>query len=456
MGFNRMLNALIEKHGSSSADICKATGLSRSYVSKIRSGGFLPADYRTVLEIAGALALSGEELYSLSGCYLAEKSGMEETWSALESLHKPRDPVHPGEPAAVTPGSVEGLEQVLGVVRAVAHRENSRLCLFLTPVSDALQQLAGAVCMAAGSADIQWITLLDSRNASMNLRIYAHIVSSLLAHPAHVHALQGDAAFLHHHTPFPCFLLSGQYILLLSETGDRALCLADAPPMCLYREQFDKSLRLTVPFISCYADVADFMQDIRLFPAAAGERMADVYILNKTPCVILESPASDIHSYIAPVENADTVAEQYIRFLRTSAARIQHMFTLFPEDGPDIFLNKEDFCELTPHLTKPLPHDLRRSLLQRLAGLADAGEIHPHMLRTPSFLDSPLHLVNIWTDGHIILLYDLGDRYRIFTAFEPGIADSLIKIIQSMRKCSVLRTTEETTDILRRTLEQNQ
>ncbi|MBQ8927629.1 MAG: hypothetical protein IJ055_05055 [Oscillospiraceae bacterium] len=458
-----MLNQLIEKHPVRSAALCSGTGRSRAYISKVRSGGFVPSDYGTVLDLARAIGLDEAETMRLTECYQAAKApeSLQGAWTAFDACFtlRPSVPVPAEGAAALRHGQlIGGREAVLQAVQGLT-RNARQLCMFVTPLQDALRDICVCVCAGAGSgAPVRWVTLLDDTEhaADRNTDVFLNVLRTLLVRNTGSRALKGNVDFLLRHTVHPFYILSERALLLLNADGDSAVYLEAPELLRVYAAQFDACEASAAEYVHSYEDVERFLRDIPAFTARCGAADPELYVIKKYPCLVLESLTSDIHQYIADMEHADTIADLYISFLSEVGANIRRMHSIFPEEGLDTYLNSEEFYEITKHFTKPIPTALRRGLLGKLVGLCDDGEVVPYLLRMPGLRDSSLYVENIWSDGRMILMYDFGEHYRIFTVYDPDMAQAVIRYIGSMVKCGILRTKEASVRIIREALQEYQ
>lgn len=467
MEFHELLNDLIEKHNIRSADICSKAGLNRAYVSKVRNGGFVPSEYQTVLDMANVIGLNSTESIRLFRSY-QEAKAPDHQKNALKLFNAFYQLRPPSSEAPLSDKSISlkngivisGQENVLKAVRSLSESAKQFVLLFVTPFQNLLKQVCESVCITADKdIPIKWLTLLDNteRGHDLNLVIFANILPINLVHIAQIGGVKGDINFLNHSTIFPFFIVSEQGVLLLNADADRAMYLDSKEVVSLYSGQFAQNAERAVPFLRRYDDAETFLKDASQFSSLSveAEKDSEMYVIKKVPCLVMESSTLDIYNYIADIENADKIAESYIQFLGATSENLKRIINVFPEDGLDSYLYDEEFYEISRHLTKTIPIELRRKLLQNFVEMSKTDNVIPYMLRLPGFQDSPLYMVNIWKDGRMILMYDFDDRYHIFTAFDKGIADSVIDYIQAMQKCGILRSKEESVQIIQNMLAEN-
>lgn len=467
MEFHEILNDLIEKHNIRSADICSKTGLNRAYVSKVRNGGFVPSEYQTVLDIANAIGLHPAESIRLFRSYQKAKAPdhMKNALKCFNAFYQLRPPSREGQHSdssiALENGIViSGQENILKAVIRVSESAKQSVLLFVTPYQDPLKQVCETVCMTTDKdIPIKWLTLLDNteRGHDLNLVTFINVLSTYIVHDAQIEGIEGNMDFLNHSTVFPFFLVSEQGVLLLNGDADRAMYLDSREAVSLYSEKFFQNGKAAVPFLQRYNDAETFLRHAPQFSSLSveAEKDSEMYVIKKTPCLVEESSIPNIHNYIADIEKSERIAEMYIQFLGAISDNFKKIINVFPEDGLDSYLYSEEFYEISRHLTKTIPIELRRKLLWNFVERSESGDFIPNMLRLPGFQDSALFLVNICQDGRMLLMYDFDDKYYIFTAFNKDIADSIISYIQAMQKCGILRSKEESVQIIRNKLSEN-
>lgn len=464
MEFHELLNDLIEKHNIRSADICSKAGLNRAYVSKVRNGGFVPSEYQTVLDMANVIGLNSTESIRLFRSYQEAKAPEHQKnalkcFNAFYQLRPPSsEALHYDKSITLKNGIViSGKENVLKAVMSLSESAKQSLMLYVTPYQNPLKKVCETVCLTTDkNIPIKWLTLLDTteRGHDLNLVTFINMLSIYIVHDAQIRSVKGDIDFLNHSTAFPFFMVSEQGVLLLNADADSAMYLDSQEAVSLYSGQFAQNAERAVPFLQRYNDAETFLKDTSGFSSlpAESENDSEMYVIKRTPCLVMESSTVDIYNYIADIENADKIAESYIQFLGATSEKLKKIINCFPEDGLDSYLYGEEFYEISRHLTKTIPIELRRKLLQNFVEISKTDAVVPYMLRLQGFQESSLYMVNIWKDGRMLLMYDFDDKYYIFTAFDKDIADSVIDYIQAMKKCGILRSKEESVQIIRNML----
>ena len=462
MKFHNMLNKMIDSHHARSQDICAAVGLNRAYVSKIRSGKFVPSDYQTILDIASAINLTDEEMCRLSESYQASKapedlSSAQMTFNALYRLTPPENIFFPTENAKPLKNSrlISGKKRVLQAVSQIASSAGS-LMLFVTPYSDILKQVCNTASLTAGKNIIlKWLIVKDvsPMGWQINLSVFTNMLTALFVHNAQIMNIKGELDFINKSIAFPFYIISENELLILNPEADRAIFFNDSRIVTEFTGKFSENAVNSSTYIKGYSDVREFFSDTEKFKISESENEPenDLYILKKYPCISFAANLSLIHNYIYDTGDKNELADTYIKFLNKFES-VKTIYSIFPEDTIDIFLNCENFCEFGEHLSKPVPAELRRKMLEKVTDQSETDESVPNILRLPGFQNSSLYFINIITDGQMIFFYNFNDGYHIFTAYDKDIADSIVSYINSMRKCGIIRSKEDSVNIIRRKL----
>ncbi len=127
----------------------------------------------------------------------------------------------------------------------------------------------------------------------------------------------------------------------------------------------------------------------------------------------------------------------------------------------DSFFSTEEFYECGKQFSKSISKELRNNMLKKKLERkdhvnenntedesTDKEKILFNMLRLPGFENSTLELVNIISNGNMILVYNLGNSYRIFFAQSKTITNSLIDYIDFMINTGILWDDENSKNIL--------
>ncbi len=347
---------------------------------------------------------------------------------------------------------IAGKENVFDCIRNIALSADHSVMMYITPFNDVWKQLCDIVCLSVKKdIQIQWLTITDDsvNGRQNNLSVFTNLLSSLFVCNAHVGKIKGDLHFLIQNTAFPFYIIADKDIILLSEGAEAALYFNANETVSLYTEKFSRTAKECLPFVQGYSNVNLFFGNINnmVLPDAND----DLYIIKKYPCILFEANMHYIYDYIADIENSKELAEAYVKFLG-SFTSINSICNVFPENMLDSYLHDERFYECSEHFSKPIPVELRRTMLQKMIDSTDTDYALPYMLRLPGLQNSSLYLVNVFSGGQIILFYSFEDSYHIFTVFDKDIADSIISYIHSMMKCGILRSKDSSVDIIRQKL----
>ena len=347
---------------------------------------------------------------------------------------------------------IEGKKNVLGSIRQVTLSSENDLMVYITPFSDVLKQLCIMVCLSAKKdININLLTIKDDsiNGRQNNLSTFTNLLSSLLICNAKVGKINGNMEFLLKNTAFPFYIITDKEVILFSEDAESAMFFNADDVVSLYRKMFAGSAEQSQPFIQKFSNAIDFFDNIDyVFFTKKDE---DLYIIKKYPCIVFESNTQLIYDYIADVDEAQKLAKNYVKFLGCFT-NIKSVNNVFPENTIDSYLHDECFYECSKHLSKSIPIELRRTMLEKLIDWSADEKAKPFMLRLPGFQNSALYLVNIFSGGQIILFYSFENSYHIFTADDKDIADSIISYIHSMLRCGILRSKDDSVEIMRQKL----
>ena len=322
---------------------------------------------------------------------------------------------------------IQGKEFVLQAVRFVlqGQQDTERIDLQLQPNdADLVRTVQNCIMKLPEQVVCNWQLFLHQRLKSMvyaeNLELLSYSMPLLLTCRMHVRYQYAklDEFFLHQRFPF--LIRNGQKLLLITKDCMTGMYFDDPETVQFYAGAMQKSFEKSKSFCSMYQDLSVFFRDTVLekFTASAC-RNADLYVVKKNPCISSGFEIEEMRQHIVD-DMPGKVASQYyamlLKIIQNTAS--QHMF--FTEDGMRELMEIEEYYEFLPGITKSIQKPIRYRILQNVIGMAQKSDyMQYHMIHHSLLSFRTLTLMNIWSDGKVLLVFHLEQENRFY---DPGYA----------------------------------
>ena len=457
--FGDVLQQYMQQNSLRSVDFCTLLRISKSYFSKIKNGTAIPQDFAMITEMADILQLNPEETEHFFTAYKVSRFGpnYQRIESAIQVLSQaamfPESAITEPEMLPQNGKMIQGKEFVLQAVRFVlqGQQDTERIDFQLQPNdADLVRTVQNCIMKLPEQVVCNWQLFLHQRLKSMvyaeNLELLSYSMPLLLTCRMHVRYQYAklDEFFLHQRFPF--LIRNGQKLLLMTKDCMTGMYFDDPETVQFYAGAMQKSFEKSKSFCSMYQDLSVFFRDSALgkFTASAC-RNADLYVVEKNPCISSGFEIEEMRQHIVD-DMPGKVASQYyamlLKIIQNTAS--QHMF--FTEDGMRELMEIEEYYEFLLGITKSIQKPIRYRILQNVIGMAQKSDyMQYHMIHHSLLSFRTLTLMNIWSDGKVLLVFHLEqeNRFMILVMREKSIASALIAYFRYLRESGIALGKEE-------------
>ncbi len=458
MRFYEVLTELMVKHKLKGVQIYDKLGIKKSYFSKIKNGSILPPDFLMVLALCNTMGLDELEREQMSITYQNEKISTKYglASAAFHQLYRIGFPALSGcTPFSPMPEAViQGSEMVKRAFLSVVQQAQS-VKLLMTPLCcenlliDVFAALPEELC-------VEWIMPLDKTEvgAERNMASFISALPALFLHCGSVRGMYTDLEDLMHMSVFCYWCITNHGVLLLSNDCCKAQYLNTPDIIALYLSQFEELQRQTFLFMNVFDNAESFLRlTSTISPDTTPDNRNEIYILKNAPCILMERPKDDFFRYVADIDNSTEIIEMYYNFLVNCSLKKKVKVT-FTEQGLYDFIHSDVFYETSKHLSKNIPKEMRLlSLYDMIENAEIDNSITPHIMRLPDYGKGSLYLMNLFTSGRIILLYDFGKQYRIADVNDSKITNFLISYQEALQNAEFISDEKSAIDMIKKELE---
>ena len=465
LSFGEVLQHLMKLHQVKGVDLCRELGIKKAYLSRLISGKIQPRDYALVKCIADALQLTNSEKELLTNAYKVSKFGREflTLEYAIENIYKMKLPVNHSEYAASDRlpehgAMVNGMEQITEIVHVLLSEEDTAELLFIPENSEFCNLLLKACPNSVKK--IHWLIYLDEseENTHRNLELFAEAVPLMMIFPAEVRFHYTEIEKYSEGTPFPHIVISSKGMLMIERNCESACYFQYTEMVKRYRDYVKERYETAAKFISVFQSYEAFLCNWKELLGNAGkENQEDLLIVEKYPCIIHEASGEDIRTHIKNTECAYTQAQAYIEFQQWTSQCVRTQEIIFTESGIDEYFQMNEFYEFSKQITKSIAKPQRKQFFEKLIAYStQISGLVPELLRVPLFENSSIRLINVWSGGTVLLLFQYEEAYRIVLLQEKTIAAAFWEYFGKLKQGGLLLSKKETLEVMREYLKKYQ
>ena len=454
--FGKKLSEIMLSHKMSSVELCEKLDMKKSHFSKIKNGRLLSASYDMIEDISRVMSLSPEEKLELAEAFQYDRSTsaskfVSRAFTKLYSITYPTIPAAYLKACAPQPGKgICGFEELIAAAVWLC-QEAGYVRLLGSPIyarsefAECLFDSLGEDCM------VTWLVPLDKNDTGINFLSIVNAIPALLIRNISPCGFETDVNSFIESSQY-CFRLStDKGMILFDKEAENGVFLDEESFVDAERQHFDALIERTAPFISVYSDAVPFLQDMM----TSGKDMitgGELYLIKKTPCYLMETNARFIYEYISDIDNKELIAENYIRFLQQYINDTTVTHDIFFEDGMQIVLEGKKLREMLS-FSKEIPLELRENSLHKAVRLARECDLNSYnALRFPAIRMSDNTIVNIKTNGMILIMVDFGGKCYISVIYNKRITDMFVDYLKKLEKWGIIRSKEDTLRMMEKEL----
>lgn len=464
MEFYELLNEFMDRHSVRAVDLCTKLDLKKAYFSRIRNGTLLPSDYQLVYDLAKLMQLTAEESKALTLAYQASKTNTKcgLAYKAFNKLYEIEMPVERGRSDVCHNTSLSngrllsGSDEVINAAVGVMLSAKEKICLFLKPEHDELMNALSET--ALNTAALKWLMPMEqgTKSSEHNMDSFVNAIPVLLSgrtdlrgHYVHLEEYFSSLAF-------PYYIVNESELLLFSRDLNNGLYLNEADTVGYYIRAFDENFENGIQFMKLYNELDTFFAEYdSIMDFRSNSSQIDIYVVEKNPCISQEVGTDDIQAHIAEEHRSQQTANAYIQLLRRGYSDITTIYSIFTEDGLQEYLDSEEYYEIGSHLSEPLTKDFRLDALNKMMSYSAVSDNYvPMIVRLPIFDKTNLDLINMWSDGKMIGLFNFKDSFSILLLNEASIVSSFLDYYRMLIKCGLVRTKEDTLELMQKRIDE--
>ncbi len=462
MKFHEVLSEIIDVHSVRSVDICEKLGLKKAYLSRIRSGSLVPPNFDVIDKIAGMLNVSADEYSRLAYAYQEEKtvkkySESSKAFTTLYCISMPT-PCDSIDRLQLSNGQFfcdeEAVKKALIKVAASAERT---LKLYYRPEHDKIIDVFGGLVLNVKDG-FEWLIPLEktSESSELNMDSFINAIIVILSKKAEIKGQYIHIEEYPEYSVFPYYIANEKEILLFSRNCQNALYLNSAESVRLHCKSFDSIFNNSIPFMKLYDDISTFLVDFdSIMHFKNSNSKPDIYIIEKYPCIVFDLKYTELESHAAKSNDSIDLAKMYEGFMQKCSVDIGKIYNIFSDSGLNNFLTAEEYYEFKYGLSKSLSKELRFNALKNLLDNSSFSDnYNPMIIRLPIVNSTNVHTINIWSDGKMLIMFDLNGKYYIALLNENSIVKAFLDYLRMLIKCGLIRSKEETLEIMSKSLDE--
>lgn len=449
MLFHDVLSRLIEAKGFRASEICEGTGIKKSYLSKLRKGTLFPSSWSVIHKIACFLELSDDEYERLcctfkSECLSPEIQAAEQ---AFEQLCRPKYTLTPAAAGGDAPDLQNGtVLQKAAVIPAL----QKMLCgteavrILDIPANPEIRTAVFQALAAAPHIQIRLLLCLNSKDISAeNLQTAADVLPLQFHADCEVRILHLPANGHLRCAPFPLMISADDRLLLLNGSGTEGQYLHgdSAKP---YLHAFDRQYEAASSGMAVYHQPTDFLQNWQRWLAPQnGEDSSVMYVICKSPGIILEATQQDVRDHINNEFSSEQLVVLFNQMMRNLVLSPCKMVTLFWREGVSELLHAPEYYEYGKILSKTLSLNRRLVLFRKAIDNTKYSNLTDYGLFLPPYRKSQVFGVNLWSDGRMLFIFEDGADLHISVFRDKSIVNTILAWIAALKSCGMITGKEE-------------
>lgn len=238
-------------------------------------------------------------------------------------------------------------------------------------------------------ADVRQIIAFDASGSLEdinlhNLKCFCSIFPICLLSKRHYHPYYyyDNTLTARYTDPYPYFLVTHSCVVCLSEDGGQAMLLRGADQVEGYHRHFQTLLERCHPLIQYTSDPVEILESYD-----SCTDMDGFYMIMDQPCFGRFYDEATIGQYLRAElpfhDRLEGVARKRFGKLRT----VERFYTLFTRGGVERFCQTGSLDDFPVAFVAPFPPEVRRQLLNALAGHIRSGDITGRILSPGTFPD---------------------------------------------------------------------
>ncbi len=463
MLFAQIINQMITDRGIRAVDICKQTGISKASLSKMCSGAVLPASWSSVHAIAQVLQLSRSEYSQLcsaykEACFQPEMLAADRTVQMLYTLGTGKDDTGTfAETAplqALSNGTVLHGDDVNAALRTLFRQSAENVRMFSITENNTLSAQFCHLLVSNPSAKNRLLVVLDDKDISAeNLQAAADTMQLLFQIQCDVRAVYLPRDGFLKSSPYPLFLAADARLLLLNTEGTAAMYL-EGETAAPYLHYFDQKYASGFDCAAVYRSPETFLLDWQrlLIPRCPNDPSL-FFAITKTPSIVMEASQDDIRDHISDEQQVGSIAEMFNLMLRNLILNTSSIADLFWREGVDDLLYAPEYYEYGKSISKHVASERRITMFRNKLEDKESDQSSDFGMIMQPYPDSNIVLINLWSDGRMLIMYDTEDGINITVIHEKSTVSTFLAWIRAMQRFGIITKKDETLRFCRAALQ---
>lgn len=465
--FSEYCNRLFEMEGINLYQFCSVHHLERSGIRRMLSGERMPK--KELFEaFVGALTITSDEEKKLHEMYEREEIGVQRYENRIfakklleyigEQQTLPSQIKTQTQNMEMTERSVRAIQnrlEIWSLVRKILQMEEKVLyCNFPLEYPELLQILHEEFAEEGNTGKSFYHLFTAERRADIsddvnyNLKLMKHILPLSMQDRINYYPYYcyGNSMGKIQVSPYPWFLLSSEWLLLVSGDADTALLCSDRTAVDNYCGEIRKQLEKMKPLIFKAEQIGNAL-DFYIQTCVA-EKMP-LYSLEYYPCIVRAYTKEMFLDYArADILQDGAALIQAVEGLAGYSKQCRPYDAFLMMEGLEHFVQTGDLGPRYGTLLRPFSEEDRREILHRFEILCQEGQYRLHILPKGFFHPCPVIGMEIYDDQRITLMSF--ENMATFSSFgENTVYEAFWDYFESLLDRPEVSSVEETVQILR-------
>lgn len=462
--FGEALKSLLKHNKIKDVDLCKKIGINKAYLSRLKSGKIPIKDYVFANRIADAMELSNFERKILMDAYKVSRFGEDYLIleQAIEKIYHTQLPLMfcRNMDAILLPNHGEmicGMEKIAKLANVLLSSEEA-IMLFIPENSEFCRLL----CQYSLEKNLhsKWLLFLgtEEKEVVKNISIFPDILQMMFTYQLEIRFIYSHLTDYLCNTVYPYLFIGKDSVLMIKRDCESACYFQDKNMVSSYKQFAQNKYESAIRFLTIFNSYEDFLKDWkRIFCNFSDERKKELLIIEKWPCIVHEASGEDMFAHIRNTEVAYSNAMAYLEFHQWMNQQLHTQEIIFTEDGIDEYFQMEEFYEFSKQITTSIAKTKRKEFFVKLITFSEKfQEMAPELMCEPLFLESNIRVVNVWSNGMMLIIFQFEEAYRIVVLQEKSISNAFWEYFRKLKEEGIVLSKTKTLEIMKRKLDELQ
>lgn len=470
--FSEYFRRVVDESSLSIVKLADLSGVERSYIQKMLNGSRIPSSEEWVVRISQVLSLNGVKLRELLRRYQISKLG-EETYyrrkdiedficeynkmgEKEDNLLVTEERVHldvKQETTVIRRMDVI-VDVICGLLREAADREEKEISIILQPENHEILKCLSKIGRKGYGIKIQHLICLDNTQyewttRNHNLIYLKNILPIISKYGEYEFYYYYDAigSHINENTIMPYFIITSDYLCLLSYDLDYAVLTTNKDVISLYRDQFKKQIEKAEPLLHSI-DVPNDYKEGLIIQEDNINMNGKAFALENAPCMgpyltkeIVDECANG--KYISK-----EMTWELLQLNRQNIEKLKKkrgMCFYFPDTGIEKFARKGRIIGIPDQAYDPIPLKYTIQLLETVYAAIKDGEAEGYMVKSDAFTSLEHVYLDILDKDHVQFFINSnnGKSQRVLI-FEKKTCNAFYDFMESLKDGKMVYEREHT------------